>query len=104
MGRPKGSKNEKADNLEAFAKRIEREICKANMKDQESMERLVCRLLTNGKHPTVAAMLAAKWVEWRYGKPVQPVTAEQTTTFVFDAQRPAREEPLPDRPSDTYVQ
>lgn len=72
MGRPKGSKNE-TDNLEAFARRIERQIVKASLKDMETMERLVCRLLTNDRHPQIAAMLAAKWVEWRYGKPTERV-------------------------------
>lgn len=67
MGRPKGAKNQ-TDDLQAFARRIERAIVTAKLKDQETIERLVCRLLTNDKTPQVAAMLAAKWVEWRYGK------------------------------------
>jgi len=101
-GRPKGSKNRvSADTLEAFAERVIRTLAKSD--HTETLERLICRLLT-GDDVKVAAALSAKVVEWKYGKPVQPVTAEQTTTFVFDAQRPAREEPLPDRPSDTYVQ
>lgn len=76
MGRPLGSKNEKNDNLEAFAKRIERQIEKANLKGQESMERLICRLLTNDKAPALAGMMAAKWVEWRYGKALQPIAGK----------------------------
>jgi len=81
MGRPKGSKNEKNDNLEAFAKRVQRRIEQANVKGQESMERLMCRLMTNGKAPAIAAMMAAKWVEWRYGKPVQPVKGDVTISY-----------------------
>ena len=68
MGRPKGSKNHENDTLEAFARRIEREIVNSNMKGQESMVRLVCRLLTNQKTPAIAAVMAGKWVEWRFGK------------------------------------
>jgi hypothetical protein len=71
MGRPKGSKNEKNDNLQAFAIRVERQILQSNPKKQESIERLVCRLMTGKKNPGVAAVLASKWVEWRYGKPTE---------------------------------
>jgi hypothetical protein len=59
---------EEADNLQSFARRIENQIIKANMKGQETMERLICRLLTGRKTPQVAAAMAHKWVEWRYGK------------------------------------
>jgi hypothetical protein len=52
--------------LERFACRVERHIKASG--DQESMARLICRLMTNPKEPKVAAMLAAKWVDWRYGK------------------------------------
>lgn len=69
MGRPKGGKNHKNDTLEAFAKRIERQVIEAGIKDCETMERLICRILTKPeKNPAVAAMLAGKWAEWRYGK------------------------------------
>ena len=37
------------------------------------MERLICRLLVNKKSPQVAAMMAHKWVEWRYGKATENV-------------------------------
>lgn len=56
----------KTDNLEAFAKRIETRLKAGGSTD--SMERLICRLLTNKKTPQIAAGLAMKWVEWRYGK------------------------------------
>ena len=81
MGRPKGSKNEKNDTLEAFAIRVERQILKASLKGQETMERLLCRLLTNEKAPAIAGMMAAKWVEWRYGKPVQPIKGDLTISY-----------------------
>jgi hypothetical protein len=55
----------KGRNLEQFAKRIESHIRKSGQ--VESMELLVCKLLT-GEDVKVAAILAAKWVEWRYGK------------------------------------
>ncbi len=66
-GRPSTSEmaQGKKDNLEQFAKRIETRIRASGKSD--GMERLVCRLLT-GKNPTIAAKLAEKWVEWRYGK------------------------------------
>jgi hypothetical protein len=76
MGRPKGSKNDKADSLEAFAKRIESHIIKSKLKDCENMERLICRILTNEKMPAVTSALAQKWVEWRYGKAVQPIAGK----------------------------
>jgi hypothetical protein len=73
----KGRKNEKADSLESFAKRIERAIQKANVKDQESIERIVCQQLTSpGTPPQVKAMLACKWAEWRYGKVIQPISGK----------------------------
>lgn len=56
----------KQENLEAFAKRIETRI-KASAAGTDSMERLICRLMT-GSDVKVAGVLAAKWVEWRYGK------------------------------------
>lgn len=77
MGRPKGSKNDKNDSLEAFARRIERRIVDAKLKDCETIERIICRHLTNGKAPAVAAMMAAKYVEWRYGKGVQPISGKE---------------------------
>lgn len=55
----------KAEDLQAFAKRIETKLRKGN---GEAMENLVCRLLT-GADVKVAAFLANKWVEWRYGRP-----------------------------------
>lgn len=55
----------RAQNLEDFAKQVEREIIKG--KDVGSMQRLICRLLT-GPDLKVAAALAMKWVEWRHGK------------------------------------
>lgn len=67
MGRPKGAQNE-PDNLRLFAIRIEREFQKAHGEDKAAMERLVCRLLSNAKNPMLAATMAAKWVEWKYGK------------------------------------
>ena len=50
-----------------FARRIEKAIVKSG---QGKMDNLVCRLLT-GDDTKVAAMLAAKWVEWRYGKALE---------------------------------
>lgn len=60
----------KTDNLEAFAKRIATRVRAGGGTD--SMERLICRLLT-GKDVKVAAMLASKWTEWRYGKPKEQI-------------------------------
>ena|SRR5208282_2758290 len=61
----------KTDNLEQFAKRIETRIRKA-CGSGDGMERLICRILA-GKDPRLAAFMAIKWVEWRYGKAKQPV-------------------------------
>lgn len=58
----------KADNLEAFAKRIAQRLKQANT--AASTERLICRLM-QGEDGKVAAMLLAKWVTWRYGEPKQ---------------------------------
>ncbi len=54
----------KAETLEMFARRIETAILKAG---HGKMDNLICRLLT-GDDPKIAAVMAAKWVEWRYGK------------------------------------
>lgn len=73
-GRPKGSKNRvSADTLEAFATRCIRTLGKTG--DTQSLERLICRLLT-GKDEKIAAGLAAKLVEWKYGKAIQPVSGK----------------------------
>jgi len=64
MTHPERSKQGKLDD---FAKRVEAKI-KASC--GHGMENLLCRLLT-GDDVKVAAALAAKWVEWRYGKPTE---------------------------------
>lgn len=60
------------EELENFARRIERHLKNGG----ESIDRLVCRLLT-GKDAKVAAHLAGKWVEWRYGKATERHEIEQ---------------------------
>lgn len=60
--------------MEAFAKRIETMIRKGGATD--SIERLICRLLT-GDDTKVSAALAAKWVEWKYGKPRETLRIEE---------------------------
>jgi len=86
MGRPKGSKNEKNDNLRAFAIRVERQIIAAT--NQEGLERLICRLMTDPKSPAVAAAIASKWVEWRYGKATETHEHKvQVELNVNDAER-----------------
>ena len=75
------TKSEELDTLEAFARRVERQIVSANLKGQESMERLVCRLLTHKKTPwTVSATMAQRWVEWKYGKAKETLKVEGTVT------------------------
>jgi hypothetical protein len=62
---------EKQDNLESFARRVETRV-KAGAKGTDSMERLICRLMAAPKaNPKIAAFLAGKWVEWRYGRSVE---------------------------------
>ena len=63
----------KGKTLEQFAKRIETRIRQSGQTD--SMERLICRLLT-GDDVKVSAILAAKWVEWRYGKATEHLKIE----------------------------
>jgi hypothetical protein len=96
MGRPKGSKNKitihtpaQPEDLKAFAQRIEMAVIKGRIKDCESMERLICRILTKpDKNPAIAAMLACKWVEWRYGKPKETHEHKvQVEMTVSDADR-----------------
>jgi hypothetical protein len=80
------------DNLEAFAKRIETRI-RNGMNGSDSMERLICRLLTKKKNPQVSAILAQRWVEWRYGKPKETVKVEgHIEHTVFDAARLTNEQ------------
>jgi hypothetical protein len=76
----------KADNLEQFAKRIETRI-QQGMAGSDSMERLICRLLTS-KDRKVSALLAAKWTEWRFGKAKETIKHEGTVTHEhFDASK-----------------
>lgn len=78
---------EKQDNLESFAKRIETRI-KAGLKGTDSMERLICRHLTNKKNTATSAIMAQKWVEWRYGKAKETLKVEgHIEHTVFDASR-----------------
>lgn len=65
---------DKKDNLAQFAKRIASRLRKSSG-NTDSMERLICRLLT-GYNEQVAARMASEWVEWRFGKAPQPVTGE----------------------------
>lgn len=69
-------KRNSADSLEAFAKRIETMLRKGGATD--SIERLICRLMT-GEDLKVAAALASKWVEWKYGKPKETLRIEERT-------------------------
>lgn len=85
-GRVKGQS--KIDELKAFARRIETRVTTANIKDAESMERVVCRIITQpDKNPAVAAMLTCKWVEWRYGKPKESIELSGTVSFTETLQR-----------------
>ena len=75
------------DNLTFFAQRIETRI-RAGLKGTDSMERLICRLLTQKADPKIQALLAAKWVEWRYGKAKETVKIEgHIEHTVFDASK-----------------
>lgn len=68
----------KKDDLEQFAKRIATRV-KESGGNTDSMERLVCRLMVGKKSsPQVAATMAAKWVEWRYGRAKETVKVEGT--------------------------
>lgn len=79
----------KTDNLEAWAKRIETRIRKG-IQGTDSMERLICRLLT-GEDLKVAAHLATKWVEWRYGKPTEKIDLTLNYTEALSKMRAKRE-------------
>ena len=79
---------ERQENLEAFAKRIETRI-REGMQGSDSMERLLCRLMT-GKDIKTAAFLGSTWVEWRYGKPRETLKVEGTIEHehrTIDAER-----------------
>lgn len=79
---------EEKDDLKAFAIRVEKQILAAGMRGQETIERLVCRALTNKKNPAVASVMTQKWVEWRYGKATEHVRIEgHVEHTVFDASR-----------------
>lgn len=82
-------KKEEKDGLESFSKRIETRI-KSGIKGTDSMERLICRLLT-GKDPKIAAHLATKWVEWRYGKPTEKIDLTLNYTEALQKMRSKRE-------------
>lgn len=82
----------KADNLEQFAKRIETMVIRGG--NTEGMERLICRALTNKKNPALAAAMAQKWVEWRFGKAPQPLKHEGTITHEWDERESLTDEQL----------
>lgn len=69
----------KTDNLEAFAKRIATRVRKGS-EGTDSMELLICRLLT-GQDAKVSAALAAKWAEWRYGKAKESIELSGTISL-----------------------
>ena len=65
---------QKQDSLESFAKRIMTKLAAGGATD--SLERLICRMLT-GDDVKTAAFLANKVVEWRYGKPKETLRIEE---------------------------
>jgi len=81
---PKGNYNT-AKDLREFAEGIEAMLRKG--KKPESIQRIVCRHLT-GPDAKVSAVLAAKWVEWMFGKAKETL---QVTGHIehehFDASR-----------------
>ena len=74
----------KEETLAMFAKRIEAQLRQG--KNSDTIERLICRLLTKGA-PQIQAGLLIKWVEWRYGK---GTNENQTVSIVFDGPRAER--------------
>lgn len=81
MANPKHDRSE----LQQFAIRVENQIKAA--KGYGSMERLVCRILTQAKtSPAVKSIMAQKWVEWRYGKATEHLKIDgHIEHTVFDA-------------------
>jgi hypothetical protein len=83
---------DKKDDLKAFAVRVEKMVLAANVRGQESMERLVCRALT-GRNEAVASVMLQKWVEWRHGKATEHLKIEGTIEHnVFDASKLTEEQ------------
>ncbi len=77
-----------ASELRLFAERVEKRVIAANQKGSESMENLVCRLLTNKKNPAIQAKITEKWVEWKYGKATEHVKIDAHIEHEhFDASR-----------------
>lgn len=72
MARPKGSKN-KTDEIKSAISRIEKTLVAGGHKG--GLEMLACRFLT-GEDLKVAAGVWGKLMEWKWGKPSQPVTGE----------------------------
>lgn len=69
---PVPEKRNSADTLENFARRIEERIRIGRDNQPFALERLICRLLT-GKDLKVAAVMASRLVEWKYGKAKETV-------------------------------
>jgi hypothetical protein len=85
---PVPDKRNSADSLENFAQRIEARLRLGKDKQPFAMERLICRLLSSKKTPHVSAIMAQKWVEWRYGKAKETLKVEgHIEHTVFDASR-----------------
>jgi hypothetical protein len=72
MGRPKGSGN-KTDELKAAIRRIEAVLVKSGHKG--GLELMACRFLISADLK-VASGVWARLMEWKWGKPAQPVTGE----------------------------
>src|SRR5579864_6464238 len=74
--------------LQKFAIRVEQQIIASRQKGSETMERLVCRLLTSKNNPQISATMAQKWVEWKYGKATEHLKIDgHIEHTVFDASR-----------------
>ena len=81
-GKPVSDQRNSASELERFAIRVEEKL--RNSSSASTIENLVCRALTNKKNP----LIAAKWVEWRYGKARETIRHEGTVTHEhFDASK-----------------
>lgn len=72
---PVQEKRNSADSLENFAKGIEEMFRKGKDQGPFALMRQVCRLMASGDEKVSAAM-TSKWVEWRFGKPVQPIAGK----------------------------
>jgi hypothetical protein len=91
-GRAKGTRNKSTAAVKDFVERVDSELAAREIEGYSSLDEVAVTLLTCGV-PQVIERVWEKLMEYRYGKPVQPLSGpnDGPVKIVFDSiPRPRR--------------